>query len=81
MPWALPAVWLLNIEGTLDLLVAFYQGLIGVGLPPGVLGAAFYIPTVIVPPLLVTHFLMFRLLLRADGIGETSSLGSSAARS
>jgi len=31
--------------------------------------------------LLVTHFLMFRLLLRADGIGETSSLGSSAARS
>jgi hypothetical protein len=55
--------------------------LIGVGLPPGVLGAAFYIPTVIVPPLLVTHFLMFRLLLRADGIGETSSLGSSAIRS
>jgi hypothetical protein len=28
------------------------------------LGAAFYIPTVIVPPLLVTHALIFRLLLR-----------------
>ena len=81
VPWALAAVWLLNIEGTLDLLVAFYQGLIGVGLPPGVLGAAFYIPTVIVPPLLVTHFLMFRLLLRAEEIGETSSLGSSPTRS
>jgi hypothetical protein len=30
-----------------------------------VLGAAFYIPTVIVPPLLVTHVMIFRLLLRA----------------
>ena len=74
--WALAAVWLLNIEGTIDLLLAFYQGLIGVGLPSGVLGAAFFIPTLIVPPLLVTHFLMFRLLLRAEGLGATSSLRS-----
>jgi hypothetical protein len=78
--WAMAAVWLLNIEGTLDLLFAYYQGVIGVNLPPGALGAAFYIPTVVVPPLLVTHFLMFRLLLRADGVGETSSLRGSATR-
>jgi hypothetical protein len=78
--WALAAVWLLNIEGTLDLLFAYYQGLIGVGLAPGVMGAAFYIPTVIVPPLLVTHFLMFRLLLRAEGLGEASHLRSSTTR-
>ncbi len=76
--WAIAAVWLLNIEGALDLLFAYYQGVIGVNLPAGALGAAFYIPTVLVPPLLVTHFLMFRLLLRADGLGETSSLRHSA---
>lgn len=61
--WAMAAVWLFNIEGSIDLLFAYYQGVAGVGLEPGVLGAAFYIPTVIVPPLLITHFLMFRLLL------------------
>jgi hypothetical protein len=72
--WAIAVVWLLNIEGTLDLLFAYYQGVIGVNLPPGALGAAFFIPTVLVPPLLVTHFLMFRLLLRAEGLGATSSL-------
>jgi hypothetical protein len=63
--WAIAMVWLLNIEGTVDLLFAYYQGLIGVGLGPGDLGAAFYIPTLIVPPLLVTHALIFWLLLRA----------------
>jgi hypothetical protein len=61
--WAMAAVWVFNIEGSIDLLFAYYQGVAGIGLGPGVLGAAFYIPTVIVPPLLVTHFLMFRLLL------------------
>jgi hypothetical protein len=37
-----------------------------VGLAPGVLGAAVYIPIMIVPPLLVTRVMMFRLLLRAE---------------
>ena len=59
------AVWLFNLEGTIDLLFAFYQGLIAIGLPPGSLGAAFYIPTLIVPPLLIMHVLIFWLLLRA----------------
>jgi hypothetical protein len=62
--WALGVVWLLNLEGTIDLLFAYYQGMVGIHLPPGSLGATFYIPTVIVPPLLVTHLAMFRLLLR-----------------
>jgi hypothetical protein len=64
-PWAIAAVWLFNLEGTIDLLFAFYQGLIAIGLPPGSLGAAFYIPTLIVPPLLSMHVLIFWLLLRA----------------
>lgn len=62
--WAIALVWLLNIEGALDLLYAFYNGIIRIGLPPGVLGAAVVIPTLIVPPLLVTHWMMFWLLLR-----------------
>jgi len=53
-----------NVWGAVDLLVAFYQGLLGVRIDPGSLGAAFFIPTVVVPPLLVTHGLMFSLLLR-----------------
>jgi hypothetical protein len=62
--WALAVVWLFNLWGTIDLLYAIYQGEIGVRIGPGSLGAAFYIPTVLVPPLLVTHALIFRLLLR-----------------
>ena len=41
--------------------------MVGVGLAPGVLGAAVWIPIFIVPPLLVTHVMMFRLLLHATG--------------
>jgi hypothetical protein len=63
--WAILAVWIFNIEGTVDLLFAYYQGIVGAPQPPGSLGAAFFIPTLIVPPLLVTHALIFRQLLRA----------------
>jgi len=63
--WAIPIVWVFNVWGTVDLLHAIYQGQIGVGIAPGSLGAAFFIPTVVVPPLLVLHGLIFRLLLRA----------------
>jgi hypothetical protein len=62
--WGLAVVWLFNLWGTVDLLHAFYQGLFGAGLSPGSLGAGFFIPTVFVPLLLITHALMFRLLLR-----------------
>jgi hypothetical protein len=67
--WALPSrlgvllAWIFNIWGTADLLFAFYQGN-QVGFLAGQLGAAYYIPTVLVPLLLVTHVLMFRILLR-----------------
>jgi hypothetical protein len=40
--------------------------LFGVGLAPGVMGAAVYIPIVVVPPLLIAHAMMFRLLLRGE---------------
>jgi hypothetical protein len=66
-----------NLWGITDLLYAFYQGLIGVGIKPGQLGAAFFIPTVAVPLLFVTHVLVFRLLLRGDGEGASRD-GSTA---
>jgi hypothetical protein len=67
--WAIAAVWLFNVWGAADLLFAFYQGLFGVQLDARTLGAAFFIPTAIVPPLLITHALVFRLLVRKDAAG------------
>jgi hypothetical protein len=61
--WAIGVVWIFNVWGTADLLHAIYQGQIRLRIGPGSLGAAFFIPTVVVPPLLVTHGLIFRLLL------------------
>jgi hypothetical protein len=57
-------VWLFNVWGTADLLFAFYQGVFGVQLDPMMLGAAFFIPTAVVPPLLVLHGLIFWFLIR-----------------
>jgi hypothetical protein len=64
LPFGIAAVWIFNLWGAADLLNAMYQGvskLLTTG-PLG-LGAAFYIPTVIVPALLISHALIFRLLL------------------
>ena len=62
-------VWLFNIVGTVDLLNAFYQGnRLGVGIAPGLQGAAYFISTVLVPLLLVTHALVFRILLRPESV-------------
>ena len=59
-PLAIPLVWLFNVEGTLDLVNAFYQGL----RDNVQLGAAYYIPTVAVPALFVTHAMIFAMLIR-----------------
>jgi hypothetical protein len=63
--WAIPIVWVFNVWGAADLLHAFYKGQNIVGPDPGLLGATFFIPTAIVPALLVTHGLIFWLLLRS----------------
>src|SRR5262245_48440502 len=60
--WAVPTVWLFNIWGAADLLFALFQG-VHLQIDPGALGATYFIPTAIVPPLLVTHALVFRVLL------------------
>ena len=55
--------WIFNLWGSVDLVNAFYQAN-ATGLSPGQLGATYFIPTLIVPLLLITHGLMFRVLLR-----------------
>lgn len=63
--WAMLAVWLFNMWGTADFLFAFYQGMFGTKFNPAMLGAAFFIPTAIVPPLMITHGLIFWILVRS----------------
>jgi hypothetical protein len=55
--------WLFNLWGTADLFNAFYQAN-HAGLMAGQLGATYFIPTLIVPLLLITHGLGFRILLQ-----------------
>ena len=57
---AVALVWLFNVVGTVDLLNALRH----LDVAPA-FGAAWYIPTFLVPVLLVTHYMMFvRLLSR-----------------
>ena len=55
--------WIFNLWGSADLFNAFYQAYHS-GLLAGQLGAAFFLPTLIVPLLLITHGLAFRILLQ-----------------
>ncbi len=59
-PIALPLTWLFNVVGLLDLINAFYQGLAN----DVQLGAAYFIPTFVVPALVITHVMIFRMLVR-----------------
>jgi hypothetical protein len=55
--------WIFNLWGLADLLNAFYQAN-RAGLLAGQLGATYFIPTVAVPLLLITHGLAFRILVQ-----------------
>ena len=61
---ALPFVWLFNLVGFIDLLYALYEGAV-IGLPFFHLGVYWFIPTLYVPLLLVSHVIVFWFLLRA----------------
>jgi hypothetical protein len=74
--WALPFVWLFNLVGITDLVFAMYQGAV-TGLPFFHLGVYWYIPTLYVPLLLVSHVIIFWFLLRAAP--STQAEGASAA--
>jgi hypothetical protein len=59
--------WIFNLWGAADLLNAFYQAN-RAGLLPGQLGAVYFIPTFVVPLLLITHGLAFRILLQRENV-------------
>ena len=61
--------WIFNVWGLVDLLDAFYQANES-GLLPGQLGAAYFIPTFVVPLLLITHGLAFRILMQPQREAE-----------
>ena len=58
---AITVVWIFNVIGAVDLANALRQPE-----PIPAFGAAWFIPTFLVPLLLVTHVLIFRELLRKD---------------
>lgn len=64
-----PAFWLFvvafNLVGTVDLILDYYHA-VRVGLPAvaGQLGAAYAIPIIYVPVLMITHIVAFYLLMR-----------------
>jgi hypothetical protein len=81
-----PAFWLLvvafNLVGTTDLVLDYYHA-IQAGLPAraGELGAAYAIPIIYVPLLMITHFAAFYLLLRpypkaAQAFGGNAAVSS-----
>jgi hypothetical protein len=70
------ALWTFNVWGAADLLFAYYQGAVGVGIDTASLGAAWFIPTVAVPFLLWTHVVMFAVLLRTSRSGQPAALAA-----
>jgi hypothetical protein len=60
-PGGLVTAWAFNLWGFGDLLNAFYQAGRS-GLVPGQLGGAYFLPTVIVPLLFITHGVAARIL-------------------
>jgi hypothetical protein len=69
--------WICNLWGAADLLNAFYQAN-EAGLMAGQLGAAYFIPTLVVPLLLITHGLAFRILLQRQSQSAMREAGRPA---
>ena len=69
LPSAAGAVtaWIFSLWGSIDLFNAFYQAN-RAGLMPGQLGATYFIPTLVVPLLLITHGLAFRILMQHQSV-------------
>ncbi|MDN4592125.1 hypothetical protein DBA29_26960 [Xenophilus aerolatus] len=57
---AIPLVWIFSVVGTVDFINAFARGLTFAA--PGDFGATYFIPMVVVPPLMVGHALVLARL-------------------
>jgi hypothetical protein len=75
-----PFVVAFNLVGVVDLIVDYYHA-IQVGLPavPGELGAAYAIPIIYVPALMITHVIALYLLLRPQPRTSRVLAGEAAA--
>jgi hypothetical protein len=79
-----PLFWLLvvafNVVGTADLILDYYHA-IRVGLPAvaGQLGAAYAIPVIYVPALMISHVVAFYLLTRRQPTPVWTRVGEAAA--
>jgi len=61
-PLAIPLIWIFSVEGIADFANAFVQARSAAVVTQ--LGAAYYVPIVIVPAALVVHVMILGLLLR-----------------
>lgn len=61
-PLAIPVIWIFSVEGIVDFANAFLQARSAAVVAQ--LGAAYYVPIVIVPAALVAHVMIVGLLLR-----------------
>lgn len=73
---AMPTVWLFNVVGFADLLYALLQGRFISQVDPASLGATYFIPTLLVPALLLTHVVVFWLLFTRKSLTAGSTLAS-----
>jgi hypothetical protein len=79
-----PVFWLFvvafNLVGTLDLLLDYYHA-VRAGLPAvaGQMGAAYAIPVIYVPLLMITHIVAFYLLLRPQPKAASALAGDAVA--
>ncbi len=77
-----PLFWLLvvayNLVGAADILIDYYHGN-QLGLPAGQLAAAYWIPILYVPILMITHCAAFVLLARPQSTVARSLIGDAAA--
>jgi hypothetical protein len=69
--------WIFSLWGSVDLFNAFYQAN-HAGLMAGQLGTSYFIPTLVVPLLLITHGLAFRILLERDNAFAANKIRQTA---
>mgnify|MGYP003580347760 CR=1 FL=1 len=79
-----PLFWLFvvgfNLVGTTDLILDYYHAIrLGVPALAGQFGAAYVIPVIYVPALMITHFAAFYLLMRPQPKPSRTFVGEAAA--
>lgn len=69
--WSLVVAF--NVVGMADILIDYYHGR-HLALPPGQLGAAYAIPILVVPLLIITHLAAFYLMIQPRSAGARAAM-------